>query len=956
MRVLHRILAVFSIFFVIAFLPRFSWSMAENNVRVTRFHWMHAQTEHFDIYFDKGTERLVPKMGQYLEEAWRDVGRRLDFQVPERTPFFFYSNHNEFEQTNIVPIGEGTGGVTEAAKNRLLIFNDGSDEWLKHVIPHEFGHVVQFNVLYGGFWKSARLLKSPFYPLWVMEGMAEYSAGEIDAPTGDMVVRDAVANNNLPLLPELQGFNHVKPNQVTLAYKTGEAAMNFLADEYGPHRVHDLLYTMKDYFDISSALEEMLGIDLNRFDQRFHEYMKDKYAPLIARTKPPTAYGPQVTASDGIPQANTGPIISPDGKTLYFMSDRQGPPMVYEQDLETGKSQPLIKTRWSKFEYLDTKGRALSVSPDGHYLAFSGEKKQKDFLYIYDFRKKKLNRYRVPFDAFRSPVFAPDGEKLVCVGMERGYNDLYLINLKGKVLDRLTNSPQDEKDPIFSLDGTHVIFSGEMMGPDNHPAGWDIFELDLQTKAMKRITALDGSETEPEVLPDGSLLFVRDRNDAGDYGFNLWRLEKSSTPVQLTDFTGGGFSPRYSKALNRIYYVGFYKAERQIYRADWDFVPALAQAPATPVAVASADDWGDPPYTPGSRNHSRAAQTWTNQSGSPLLLNARPYRFNASTDLFIPFFFYSTDQGLALVDVWQFSELMGNHQFQQQMQYASGADLLDFSLFYTYARFRPQFTLGFQTQRYYLDFTKDHQRKEITAVGLVTYPLDRVNAVDVGVGSTNRQDRFFDESEDDTTEDERFVLAGFTHDTVTGRYLEPTFGHRTSLFYQQSFDHLGGNQEYKSGGLQTARYFRLPRESTFVSRLFYGRSVGATAQVFRLGGSDRIRALSQESEEHKKSNIVLTSAEVRYRIKYLNARTKFLFPDFFFKAAYLVAFDDFGYGWNSAQERDDFRVRSAENSAGVGIMWPTFVLQSFRLDLSVQWAHRTTTGANVWYISVGPSF
>src|ERR1044071_1504343 len=153
-----------------------------NNVRVDKFEWLHVQTEHFDIYYYKKEEALVPRMAYYLEQAWNEVGDKLNFKVQGRTPFFFYSDHNQFEQTNVVPIGEGTGGVTEAFKNRLLIFNDGSQAWLKHVIPHEFTHVVQFNVLYGGWWKSVRLLKSPFYPLWFMEGMAEYGGGAIDAP------------------------------------------------------------------------------------------------------------------------------------------------------------------------------------------------------------------------------------------------------------------------------------------------------------------------------------------------------------------------------------------------------------------------------------------------------------------------------------------------------------------------------------------------------------------------------------------------------------------------------------------------------------------------------------------------------------------------------------------------------------------------------------------------------
>jgi hypothetical protein len=182
-------------------------------------------------------------------------------------------------------------------------------------------------------------------------------------------------------------------------------------------------------------------------------------------------------------------------------------------------------------------------------------------------------------------------------------------------------------------------------------------------------------------------------------------------------------------------------------------------------------------------------------------------------------------------------------------------------------------------------------------------------------------------------------ILGFLDTLTTGRYLFD--GQDVSTFDDDELARLRGA---KAGFIFQA-FNPLPRESTFASRIFFGRSTGEDPQVFRLGGSDRIRGLSQ-GLSNKRSNIALSSVEMRWRIKYLNARTKFLFPDFFFKAAYLIAFDDFGYAWDNAQERDHFNLSAAENSTGLGITWPTFILQSFKMDLSIQWARRTTTGSD----------
>lgn len=933
--------------FVVALTALPAAALSNNVVRVDEFKWMKAETAHFDIYYDSSTERMLPIIAQYLEESWQNVGRRLSYSVTERTPFFFYSNHNEFEQTNIVQIGEGTGGVTEAFKNRFLVFNDGSLTWLKHVLDHEFAHEVQFNVLYGGFWKSIRLLKSPFFPLWFMEGMAEYGSGELDHPTGDMVVRDAVAHKQLPELQELHGFAHLKPNQVTLGYKTGEAAMLFLEDEYGADKVNKLLILMKDHFDISSALEQLLGTDLNRFNARFHEYMNEKYAAFFKEAKEPKTYGPQLTFADSLPQSNDAPAISSDGKKLFYFSDRKGHSLLYELDLGTKKNKMLTKLDWGDFENIHTKGRALSASADGRWLVFAGERVQRDRIYFYDLKERRLSWVPSPFDEIRNPVFSPvDENTLACVGMTRGINDLYLIDRKGQVLKRLSDTNQDERDPVFSLDGKRVIFSGEISDEKNQPQGRDIFQINIEDGTVSFLTQLVGEETEPEVLPDGSLVFVRDREEKEKYGFNLYQLRPGSGELKkLTNMIGGAFSPRASRDGRTIYYAGFNAGSRHIYAYE------------NVVATAANDDWSV--ITPAKSEDATpyALRHWADDTQSPLLLGtSRPYKFRASTDLFLPFLYYSTLDGLVAADIWQASDYLGNHTVQQQMQYASGVDFIDFAMFYTYSGLRPSFTTGFRRTQYYRDVDEQDQRRELTAIAFMQYPFDRSNSMILGGGLTNRFDTYLDQSQEEYRLKDRYLVAGLIHDTVTGRYLVATQGHRLAATFQQAVDAGGSNQDYRTGNIEGAYYMPLARESTFVSRLLYGRSVGETAQEFRLGGVDRIRGVTKNAAANRKHNVVLSSFETRLRLKYLNARTKFLFPDFFFKAAYLILFDDIGYGWNNKQEREAFDLSTAENSAGVGISWPTFILQSFQLNLTVQWAKRTDTGSDVWFITVGPTF
>ena len=511
-----------------------------------------------------------------------------------------------------------------------------------------------------------------------MEGMAEYGAGDVDEPTTSMVIRDAVASGILPPLTELHGFSHLKPGQVTLGYKTGEVAIRFLVDEYGSERVHDLLAAMREHFDIASALDQMLGTDLERFNFRFREWMSDRLAADIAIASKAEAYGPRVTPKDNIPQSNEAPALSPDGTTLYYFSDRDGTTRAFEMNMVTGKGRPLFGIDWSLFENLHTDGRGLSVSPDGRWLAFAGEKAQRDFLFMYDLKKRKLKRIKVPFDQLRGAEFSSvDSDLLVCVALNNGISDIYLIDRKGHIVKRLTDTAQYEAAPSFSPDGQRVLFSGEMLTADGaQPAGRDIFSVDIDSLAVKQLTSLVGKETEPTLLSDGSLVFVRDQSEDGWKGLDLFRLRPGGTPERLTRMAGGAFSPRYSAALNKLFFVAFEAGERQVHQGNWDLSTFTA-----PVSEHERADVAGPLEAP---EKTRVAGVLPETSDSSLFKGPpAPYRFKGSTDLFLPFFYYSTEAGLAAVYVWQYSDMLSNHVIQQQSQYASGADFYDVAAFYT---------------------------------------------------------------------------------------------------------------------------------------------------------------------------------------------------------------------------------------------------------------------------------
>ena len=921
--------------------PALVRSAAQNKLIVKHFRWKITGTEHFDIYHAPGSEKLVPPAAKLLEEAYPRVTAPLGVRLPKRAAFFLFMNHNKFEQNNVVDVGEGTGGVTEAFKDRFLVFNDGSQAWLEHVIAHEFVHVCQFQVLYAGFWRSARLLKSFLYPLWFMEGMAEYFSAGRDEPQKEMVLRDAVTSKTLIPLRLLHNFNHVKPHQVTLAYKTGCAAMEYISREYGEDKLGLLLKSLTEKFDMNGALRDVLGISLEGLDERFTEDLEEKYGADSRDLHEPSFYGEALTAQDPIyPVFNAQAALFPDGKSLAFVSDQDGFDEICRYDFPGRRAVSLkIQKRFSfQVEAIHRDGSALSVSPDGRYILFAGELKQKDHLYVYDIFRDGLKTLKFPLDGAKSPQFSPDGRRIGFIGMKGGYNDVYLCDLKGRGLRQLTDTEEDENDLRFYPDGGSVLFSREKLAvgqPGNMER--DLWKLQIDPRAETRITSLAGNESQPAVSPDGMrILFVND----GTGRFELFQMTGGQEPVQLTRSIGGSFHPAFVPGGDRFVFTAFRAGQQQLYVSP---AKATARAPAQAERLDHFEGYA------------------TAKSSSPLMTEPpRRYRLRASTDFFFPVFFYSSTDGLFLSAYWQASEMLGNHQIQAAVTYASAFDFLNYQILYSYLKFRPQVFFGFQgdTQENVFVSSRERRREDAQFAG-VTYPLSRFDSVTTRFLTTQRRVQLADDDFVTTRGAGRENVAGlsFLRDITQGRYLETVSGYRVSAQAEESNRGFDSSFDYRNIFLDYQQFVPSPSEGALAFRAFGGAGFGEDRQLFRTGGADLLRGYGRFDAGNAAARFAIANLEYRFPIVLnANAHVWFIFPDFLFKSVYGHIFTDTGLLWNSGSDLSSRQMRDLKHSVGAGLRFQAFVLQTFPISIQLDFARRTLDGEQVFYLGFGPHF
>lgn len=287
-----------------------------SKVLYTQFDFAVLTTPRFDVYYYP-VERQAAEQAARLAERWyARLSKLFHHELKGRQPLILYASHPDFEQTNAVggELGEGTSGVTEFLKRRIVLPLAGPLAETNHVIGHELVHAFQFDITGEGQGRfgvsgAARL------PLWFIEGMAEYlSRGPVD-PNTAMWLRDAAQRHTLPTLNQLYDPRY-------FPYRYGQALWAFIAGRFSDAVVGDILRKAGRTGDAERALAAVTGIPADSLILRWHAAVEADYGPLARATEPPETYGRLLVGAGAHPGLNVAPALSPDGNQVIFFSEK----------------------------------------------------------------------------------------------------------------------------------------------------------------------------------------------------------------------------------------------------------------------------------------------------------------------------------------------------------------------------------------------------------------------------------------------------------------------------------------------------------------------------------------------------------------------------------------------------------------------------------------------------------
>ncbi len=187
------------------------------------------------------------------------------------------------------------------------------------------------------------------------------------------------------------------------------------------------------------------------------------------------------------------PAWSPDGRKLAYVSFQQKKPIVYVQDIVSGKQSVVANFKGSN--------SAPAWAPDGSRLAVTLSRDGGSQIYLVNPDGSNVRRISQSSGIDTEPVFSPDGQSLYFTSDRGGSAQIYRMPAGGGEAQRVTFEGSYNVSPRISPNGRVLAYIARNSGK------FQVATLDLATRQTTILTDSDKDES-PSFAPNGRMILL----------------------------------------------------------------------------------------------------------------------------------------------------------------------------------------------------------------------------------------------------------------------------------------------------------------------------------------------------------------------------------------------------------------------------------------------------------------
>ncbi len=567
-----KVLIIFLCFFSITQLG-YSQHFGRNKVVYDQLDFRIYETPNFLIYHYLEDEMEIELFAQMCERWYQRHLAVFEDTIEDKRPIILYNNHADFQQTTVIQdlIGAGVGGFAEGLRNRMVMPLSASRRDTDHVLGHELVHIFQYHLFQADERLNIRATEN--VPLWMMEGYAEYMASGREDPFTAMWMRDAVKHDNIPNLTQMTR-NPFDYNP----YRYGHAFTAFLTGHFGDEILKPL-HLFSGAMGFQRALDSLTTYSPDTLSAFWARELKQTYLPHLENKQ--ESVGEKLFDRENAGRLNIAPSLSPDGKNLIFISDKNVITTdffladVEQKEISRRITNIIRDAHIDEYNFLESAG---TWSPDGSRYAITVFSGGRNKILIADLERGRIERRLAPpgLPALSNPDWSPDGKTLLVSGLRQGASNIYQVDLETGEAEQLTDDGHSSLMPAWSPDGGSFTFITDQKGEaDLEETRFGKFKLAEYNMETGQVTVFDffpgADHINPKYSPDGeSIFFVSD----ADGHRNLYRLERATGETRkLTDLQTGisgitGISPAFdiARESGELVYILFNKGGQELHK------------------------------------------------------------------------------------------------------------------------------------------------------------------------------------------------------------------------------------------------------------------------------------------------------------------------------------------------------------------------------------------------------
>ncbi len=211
------------------------------------------------LYWYTGGDSFARELMDTCEEGLASLTQDVGAYPEKPIKIYVYESTGDLRGAMVFS-QEWTGGVAFVDFGIIAIsISPNQLEWGERALLHELTHLVVHQATFSPYGQL---------PLWLDEGLATYSEGELD-PDLRSSLNSAISEGTLISVRTLCSPFSAYTDKARLSYAESYSLVKYLLDNYGQDKMLDLLTVLKQGSTYDEALTEVYGFDINGLDTRW---------------------------------------------------------------------------------------------------------------------------------------------------------------------------------------------------------------------------------------------------------------------------------------------------------------------------------------------------------------------------------------------------------------------------------------------------------------------------------------------------------------------------------------------------------------------------------------------------------------------------------------------------------------------------------------------------------------